>query len=110
VGNKRRPISEIEEDYPEIDFSLITHDKDFLWNTNGNRREPLLEKVDRIYDFLTEYVMKRDEREIAVFTHSAYLFTMLNAVVSIEEEALRTWFLTSEVRSLRLRFETRENP
>lgn len=104
VGNKRRPITEIREDYPEIDFSDIVHDADVLWDEYGDRRETLLEKSERIYEFLTEYVRQRPEREIAIVCHSAYLFTLLNAVMDIEDEGLRNWFLTSEVRSLQMTF------
>jgi broad specificity phosphatase PhoE len=104
VGNKRRPLSEIKEDYPEIDFSPIQHEEDVLWENYGDKRETLLEKSERIYDFLTEFVMKRPEKEIAIVCHSAYLFTLLNAVMDIEEEDLRYWFLTSEVRSVKVRF------
>lgn len=46
----------------------------------------------------------RPEKEIAIVCHSAYLFTLLNAVMDIEEEELRSWFLTSEVRSLKVTF------
>jgi broad specificity phosphatase PhoE len=108
VGNKRRPLSEIKEDYPEIDFSPIQYEEDVLWESYGYKRETLLEKSERIYDFLTEFVMKRPEKEIAIVCHSAYLFTLLNAVMDIEEEDLRYWFLTSEVRSVKVRF-TRNN-
>lgn len=105
IGNKRRPLDEIQDDYPEIDYSAIEHNEDVLWEAYGNdRRESLLEKSDRIYDFLTEFVAKRPEKEIAIVCHSAYLFTLLNAVMDIEEEDLRYWFLTSEVRSMKLRF------
>ena len=109
VGNKRRPISEIVLDYPDIDFSPIDHDEDVLWDECGERRETLLEKSDRIYDFLTNYVRCRPEKEIAIVCHSAYLFTLLNAVMDIEEEELRSWFLTSEVRSLQMTFLERED-
>mmetsp|Transcript_26475 Transcript_26475/g.54191 ORF Transcript_26475/g.54191 Transcript_26475/m.54191 type:complete len:381 (+) Transcript_26475:83-1225(+) len=104
VGNKRRSISDIRADYPEIDFSPIKYDEDVLWDQYGDRRETLLEKSDRIYKFLTEYVRTRPEKEIAIVCHSAYLFTLLNAVMDIEEEELRSWFLTSEVRSLQMTF------
>jgi len=104
MGNKRRPIMEIKEDYPEIDFSDIEHDEDVLWDEYGDRRETLLEKSERIYEFLTEYVQHRPENEIAIVCHSAYLFTLLNAVMDISDEELRSWFLTSEVRSLRMEF------
>ena len=109
TGNKRRPISEICEDYPEIDFAAIEHDEDELWDAYGERRETLLEKSDRIYDFLTSYVMERPESEIAIVSHSAYLFTLLNAVMDIEDEGLRSWFLTEEVRSLKVTYRGRTN-
>ena len=104
VGNKRRRIEDIQVDYPEIDFSAIRHNEDELWDRYGDRRETLLEKSERIYEFLTEYVRIRPEKEIAIVCHSAYLFTLLNAVMDIEEEELRSWFLTSEVRSLKVTF------
>lgn len=109
VGNKRRPISEIKADYTEIDFSPIDHDEDVLWESYGEQRETLLEKSERIYEFLTDYVMNRPEKEIAIVCHSAYLFTLLNAVMDIEDEDLRYWFLTSEVRSIKVRFQKNEN-
>lgn len=102
VGNKRRPLTDIKEDYPKIDFSGIPYEQDELWESYGDRRETLLEKSERIYDFLVNYVAERPEPEIAVVCHSAYLFTLLNAVMDIEEEDLRSWFLTSEVRSLKM--------
>jgi broad specificity phosphatase PhoE len=108
VGNKRRPLSEIKEDYPEVDFSPIQYEEDVLWENYGDKRETLLEKSERIYDFLTEFVMKRPEKEIAIVCHSAYLFTLLNAVMDIEEDDLRYWFLTSEVRSVKVRFSKNE--
>lgn len=108
VGNKRRSISEIKFDHPNIDFSPIEHDEDVLWENYGDRRETLLEKSERIYEFLADYVRNRPEKEIAIVCHSAYLFTLLNAVMDIEEEDLRYWFLTSEVRSMRVRFEAND--
>ena len=108
VGNKRRSISEIKLDYPSIDFSAIEYDDDVLWNDYGNRRETQLEKSERIYEFLTDYVRNRPEKDIAIVCHSAYLFTLLNAVMDVENEDLRSWFLTSEVRSMKVRFETND--
>lgn len=107
IGNKRRPIREIIEDHPEIDFGAIEHDEDDLWDAYGDRRETLLEKSARAYDFL-QFVMERPESEIAICSHSAYLFTLLNAVMDIEDEDLRSWFLTGEVRSLRVTYRRRE--
>eukprot|EP00579_Thalassiosira_antarctica_P026056 CAMPEP_0202015638 /NCGR_PEP_ID=MMETSP0905-20130828/32479_1 /ASSEMBLY_ACC=CAM_ASM_000554 /TAXON_ID=420261 /ORGANISM="Thalassiosira antarctica, Strain CCMP982" /LENGTH=375 /DNA_ID=CAMNT_0048575837 /DNA_START=1 /DNA_END=1128 /DNA_ORIENTATION=- len=109
MGNKRRSIEDIKADYPEIDFSDIEHDEDVLWEEYGERRETLLEKSERIYEFLTEYVRHRPEREISIVCHSAYLFTLMNAVMDISDEELRSWFLTSEVRSLQMTFIEREH-
>ena len=36
-GNKRRSITEIREDYPDIDFSAIEFDHDKLWEDYGDR-------------------------------------------------------------------------
>ncbi|KAL7542038.1 hypothetical protein ACHAXR_011462 [Thalassiosira sp. AJA248-18] len=104
MGNKRRSIDDIQADYPEIDFTDIEHNEDVLWDEYGDRRETLLEKSERIYEFLTEYVRQRSEKEISIVCHSAYLFTLLNAVMDIDDEQLRSWFLTSEVRSLQMTF------
>ncbi|KAL7533498.1 hypothetical protein ACHAWF_004517 [Thalassiosira exigua] len=109
VGNKRRPVGEIRADHPMIDFSDVEHDEDVMWDEYGDRRETLLEKSERIYEFLTGYVRRRPEREVAIVCHSAYLFTLLNAVMEVEDEELRSWFLTSEVRSLRMTFVDRED-
>ena len=105
VGNQRRPRSEIQQDYPQIDLSQVVHHDDVLWQTYGTeRRETVLEKADRIYDFLTNFVAHRPEDDLAIVTHSAYLFTLLNGVVHVQDEDLKRWFLTSEVQSLQLSF------
>jgi broad specificity phosphatase PhoE len=104
--NKRRPLSHIQEDYPDIDFSLIQHEQDVPFDAIGtDRRESPKEKTDRIYDFLTNYIQNRPEDEIAVVGHSGWLFYMLNAVMDCQDDArLEQWFLTSEVRSMRVTF------
>ena len=108
IGNKRRPLTDIKEDYPDIDFSPIQHEEDVLWENYNGEGETLIEQSGRIYEFLTEFVATRPEKEIAIVCHSAYLFTLLNAVMDIEEEELRSWFLTSEVRSIKMRFSKNE--
>ena len=105
TGNKRRAMSDIMQDYPDIDFTPVQHNEDVLWDQYGKRRETLLEKSERIYDFLAEFVMHRPEKEIVIVSHSAYLFTLMNAVMDIDDEELRSWFLTSEVRSMKVVFQ-----
>lgn len=103
VCNKRRPLSDIRNDFPHINYSLMADEEDTLFH--DDRRETLLEKSERAYDFLVEYIQNRPEKEIAVVGHSAWLFTMLNAVVDCgNDESLMSWFLTSEIRSMQVSF------
>jgi broad specificity phosphatase PhoE len=110
MGNMRRTKVELEEDYPDIDFSHLIDNHDALWtcyqqnqgqhNERQYQRETLSEQSHRAYHFMTEFILRRPEVELAIVCHSAYLFTLWNSVMDIEEESLRSWPLTSEVRSL----------
>lgn len=102
--NKRRKLSEIKHENPHIDYSLMQDEDDSLFY--DGRRETALEKADRVYDFLADFIRNRPEREIVVVGHSAWLFAMCNAVMDCgDDEQLQSWFLTSEIRSLRVSFE-----
>mmetsp|Transcript_18296 Transcript_18296/g.25789 ORF Transcript_18296/g.25789 Transcript_18296/m.25789 type:complete len:316 (-) Transcript_18296:165-1112(-) len=104
ICNKRRSISEAKLEFPKIDFSHIEHDEDELWNPT--EREVATSKSDRAYNFLVDFVQSRPEQEIAVVSHSAFLFNMLNTVMDCgDDEELKRWFKTSEIRSMRVTFE-----
>jgi broad specificity phosphatase PhoE len=117
VCNQRRRRSEIVAEHPEIDFQYIEHEEDVLWeekliSDDGDgahlrrRRESVVEKTNRIYDFL-KFLEARDEDEIVVVGHSSWLFYMLNAGVvecDDDDKDLARWFLTSEVRSICISF------
>jgi broad specificity phosphatase PhoE len=103
--NKRRPLPATKLEFPNVDFSemLFTEDEDVLWHPE--RRESPAQETDRIYKFLTEFIMDRPEQELAVVGHSAWLFTMCNAVVDCgDDDVLKSLFQTSEIRSMRLSF------
>lgn len=103
VCNKRRSLSEIQQDYPHIDYSFMVSEEDTLFY--NDRRETLLEKSERVYGFLVNFIRNRPETEIAVVGHSAWLFNMCNAVMDCgNDESLTSWFLTSEIRSMRVSF------
>ena len=56
--------------------------------------------------WLQPFVQSRPEQEIAVVSHSAFLFNMLNTVMDCgDDEELKRWFKTSEIRSMRVTFE-----
>lgn len=104
VCNKRRPLSLIQADYPNVEFAGEMTEEDTLWHPT--ERESGISKSDRIYDFLVNYLAKRPESEIAVVGHSATLFHMCNAVIDCgDDQDLSSWFLTSEIRSMQLTFQ-----
>ena len=102
--NKALPISQTMADFPQIDFGLVTAgEEDSLWKPH--RREEPVDEANRAYEFLTEFLMKRQENELAVVCHSAWLFSVCNAVIDCgEDESLESWFGTGEIRSLRVSF------
>ncbi|KAK7385427.1 hypothetical protein VNO78_31145 [Psophocarpus tetragonolobus] len=74
--DKRRTISEYRKMFPAIDFSLIESDEDSLWESDV--REKKEEVSARGLKFL-EWLWTRKEKEIAVVTHSSFLFNTLAA-------------------------------
>mmetsp|Transcript_2450 Transcript_2450/g.4001 ORF Transcript_2450/g.4001 Transcript_2450/m.4001 type:complete len:331 (+) Transcript_2450:93-1085(+) len=103
VCNKRRPLSLIQADFPDIEFHGNMPEEDTLWHPT--ERESGVSKSNRIYDFLVNFVAQRPESEIAVVSHSATLFHMCNAVLDCGDDLnLASWFLTSEIRSMKLTF------
>lgn len=74
--DKRRSISDYLCLFPAVDFSEIESDEDILWKTSI--RETKEELVARGIKFM-EWLSMRKEKEIAVVTHSGFLFHTLNA-------------------------------
>lgn len=100
--NKRRPKSVIREEYPNIDFSLLTNEEDVLFLED--RRESDTEKSNRGYNFMTNFVRNLPQNEIAIVCHSGWLFNMCNVVMDIQDEQLKTKFVTSGIRSMKVIF------
>ncbi|XVE55654.1 hypothetical protein DITRI_Ditri03aG0176000 [Diplodiscus trichospermus] len=74
--DRRRSISEYRSLFPAIDFSLIESDEDILWE--ANTREKNEEIAVRGMKFLN-WLWTRKEKEIAIVTHSAFLYHTLSA-------------------------------
>ncbi|XP_022936702.1 phosphoglycerate mutase-like protein 1 isoform X1 [Cucurbita moschata] len=74
--DKRRSIKEYRSLFPAIDFSMIEHDEDKLWRPDT--RETNDEVADRGLKFL-KWLWTRKEKEIAVVSHSGFLFHSLSA-------------------------------
>mmetsp|Transcript_26402 Transcript_26402/g.40018 ORF Transcript_26402/g.40018 Transcript_26402/m.40018 type:complete len:297 (-) Transcript_26402:138-1028(-) len=104
VCNKRRPLSETAREFPDIDFSSISSgEQDTLWSSE--KRECPVEKSKRIYSFLVDYVRHLPQKEIAIVTHSAWLFNLCNAVMDCgNDDELMSWFGTGEIRTMNVAF------
>lgn len=100
--DKRRPVSRQKAEFPQIDFSLLDSEEDPLYRPD--KRETKLEVADRVYKFM-EWLACREEQHVAVSSHSGWLLTVFNAVVSAEcDPELKAWFQTGEMRSVKLEF------
>ena len=87
--------------YKRQDWGLVSPERDGVWTAD---REQPKAVSDRAYAFLL-WLRERPEREVAVATHSAWLFTLLNSCVDCADPQLAAWFLTGELRSVVLSYE-----
>lgn len=101
--DRRRALTELRRDFPQVDYAQAgIAEEDPLWSEHD--RETLQCLAARCCEFMV-WLRSRPEREIAVASHFAWLFTLLNAVVVCDEPRLCAGFRTGELRSLVLRFE-----
>ncbi|KAK8649075.1 hypothetical protein V6N13_129811 [Hibiscus sabdariffa] len=99
--DRRKSISEYRPLFPAIDFSLIDSDEDNLWEANYREKDE--EIATRGKKFLN-WLWTREEREIAVVTHSGFLYHTLSAFgndchPSVKSE-ICTHFANCELRSM----------
>ncbi|KAL6885539.1 hypothetical protein ACP4OV_010318 [Aristida adscensionis] len=99
--DKRRSITEYRTLFPTIDFSLIETDEDVLWVPDVRETfEMLAERGMKFIDWL----WTREEKEIAVVTHSGLLCHTLRKYSSechptVRQEVSK-YFANCELRSL----------
>ncbi|XP_057495989.1 phosphoglycerate mutase-like protein 1 [Actinidia eriantha] len=74
--DKRRSISEYQRLFPAVDFSLIESDEDVLWKANIRETKEELEARGTTF---MNWLWMRKEKEIAIVTHSGFLFHALSA-------------------------------
>ncbi|XP_077216326.1 phosphoglycerate mutase family protein [Tasmannia lanceolata] len=99
--DKRRSTSEYYHLFPAIDFSLIESDEDILWK--AETREANEEVAARGLKFIN-WLWTRKEKEIAVVTHSGFLFHTLKAFGNdchpLVKEEISKHFANCELRSM----------
>ncbi|XXG49041.1 hypothetical protein AAC387_Pa02g3329 [Persea americana] len=99
--DKRRSITEYGPLFPAIDFSLIESDEDILWT--AEKREANEEVAARGMRFIN-WLWTRKEKEIAIVTHSGFLFHTLKGFgndchPSVKQE-IGKHFANCELRSM----------
>lgn len=83
-----------------VTSTQIQHEEDQLWTPH--HRETPAEMARRGVDFL-KWLSSRDERNIVVVTHSAFLLTLFTQVLHCPGE-LCEWFENGEMRSVSLQY------
>ncbi|KAL9174397.1 hypothetical protein ABFS82_02G050800 [Erythranthe guttata] len=99
--DKRRSISEYRCLFPALDFSLIESDEDSLWEADV--RETKEELAARGMKFMN-WLFTRKERDIAIVTHSGFLFHTLakfgNDCHPFVKKEISSHFANCELRSM----------
>ncbi|EOA35468.1 hypothetical protein CARUB_v10020678mg [Capsella rubella] len=99
--DRRSNITKYRELFPAIDFSLIETDEDVLWKPNV--REENKDIAARGVKFMN-WLSTRKETEIAVVTHSGFLYQTLNTFGNDCDPAVKkeisTQFANCELRSV----------
>ncbi|KAK9110798.1 hypothetical protein Sjap_018858 [Stephania japonica] len=124
--DKRRSVSEYELLFPAIDFSLMETNEDILWKVDVREaNEEVAERGKKFMDWLVPYpdqlqifenldqhnyftfnnwLWTRKEKEIAIVTHSGFLFHTLNALGKdlhpLMKEEVCKHFANCELRSI----------
>jgi len=94
--DRRRTLTELSFEFPNVDYTCISSEKDPIWSPT---RESLLEVAERGCN-LMEWLRNRPESTLAVFCHSTFLCGLFNAVLDISNETDRSWFETGEMRTM----------
>mmetsp|Transcript_114840 Transcript_114840/g.335893 ORF Transcript_114840/g.335893 Transcript_114840/m.335893 type:complete len:304 (+) Transcript_114840:53-964(+) len=101
ICDKRRPMSEVKSEFPMVNWSLVTEEEDPIYSSTVP--EAWRSVSDRGYKLLL-WLRDRPEKEVAIATHSAWLFALMNTVLACTDPALAEWFQTGELRSVALEF------
>eukprot|EP00808_Paulinella_micropora_P012259 g7053.t1 len=93
--NRRRPLSELRQDFPTVDWSQLSNagEDDPYWT--AEHFESGQSMSDRVYGFL-RWLRARPETEVALVAHCGILFTLLNTAVQVESPELAEWFATGK--------------
>jgi len=109
--DRRRSINVVAKEFPYVDFSSFEVKPDKLWqegprtsdwNVRKLFRESNEELAARGREFL-KWLEAREETNVVVVTHSAFLDITFNQVLKCDV-AMKRWFNNCEIRSVLLSF------
>ena len=83
ICNQRKSRKVLKSNFPTIDFSEIT--EEIEWKGEDETLEELDARIER----LKEYVKKRDEKHIAIVSHSSYIGQMIHKKIGDEKHELK---------------------
>tara|TARA_B100001093_G_C26434907_1_gene845586 strand:+ start:74 stop:745 length:672 start_codon:yes stop_codon:yes gene_type:complete len=104
--NKKRNKSELQKEYPLIDFLRITHET-VKWNPK--KKESIKELNDRV-NFIKKWIFWRKEKNIAIVAHSSFLAQFMHGKIIDEDNQLEHCHpYTGNIRHNRFSYELEES-
>mmetsp|Transcript_16791 Transcript_16791/g.20717 ORF Transcript_16791/g.20717 Transcript_16791/m.20717 type:complete len:287 (-) Transcript_16791:343-1203(-) len=100
--DKRLDKSELQSMFPMVSYADLEYEIDPLWG-NGMVREAWSNVAERARDFAL-WLKDREEKHIAVASHSAFLLSIFNAVFIADDINTQNWFGTGEMRTVMCTF------
>jgi len=105
--DRRSSISKTRTLFPFVNFDELTHDQDPLYDLYSGRREPDEEVMKRGFRFV-QWLNSRDEQNIVIVTHSAFLKVLFHHVFEVDDID-KVWYENCECRSYYLLLSDDEN-
>lgn len=99
--DKRHNISEIQQQFPGVDFGLIESDVDAWWKADVREAPECMRARGRQF---AQWLMTRPEKHIAVVSHSGFLYAFFQNFgegygISMKNE-MHKHFANCEVRTI----------
>ena len=101
-SDKRSSVEDLQIEFPFVNYERMTDSEDVVWKPKA--RETMLEMCHRQNEFLN-ILASLPQKEIVVGSHSAWLYSLFNIVLEVDEadkHTLQPMFVTGELRSVLL--------
>ena len=82
--NKRKVKKDIVDKYPHVNFDRIANE--LYWNSN---EEESIDTLKERIEFAKKWIMMRNEKTIAIVSHSSYLAQFLNGEIIDKNDQLK---------------------